>query len=306
MLSIGNKKYRNLQEQVGYNTECIKKLDEYLDGIKVEDKLVVIESDSGTFTDEELVTLSGPLAFISNGSRVWMKDSETLVEFVYKAIDIKANEVGSVYYNIGGSKIVVNRETGAYNTSFDTIIATYSKDQIDSIVANVMATKADKLELSSGLALKADVAGQAFTGPITAPSIIQDTKGIVLRSTSLASGAFISVCQNGNKLTFVFSGTLTIDTGRSITELAVFALPASIGAKLIPNIDNNRILLNDVIVTAGRTTQRYTLAFFVTKWNDTNITFYLSLLNNPPVPYVNGDYIVRAEATFLLSDNLAS
>ena len=305
MLSIGNKKYRNLQEQVGYNTECIKKLDEYLDGIRVEDKLVVIESDSGTLTNEELVVLSGPLAFISNGSRVWMKDSETLVEFVYKAIDIKADEVGSVYYNIGGSKIVVNRETGAYNTSFDTIVTTYNKDQIDSIVANVMATKADKSELSSGLALKADVAGQAFTGPITAPSIIQDTRGFVLRSTALASGAFISVCQNGNKLTFVFSGTLTISESSTI-ELGYFGIPASVGAKLIPNIENNRILFNDIIVTSGRLEQRYTLALFATKWNATDLTFYICKLNHPPVPYVNGDYIVRAEATFLLSDNLAS
>ena len=163
MLNIGNKKYRNLQEQVAYNTECIKKLDDYLDGITIEDKLVVIESDSGTFTDEELVILSAPLAFISNGNRVWMKDSETLVEFVYKAIDIKATEVGSAYFNIGGSKIVVNRETGAYNTSSDTIITTYSKSQIDSIVNNIMASINDKASLS----------GATFTGAVLAPTFSQ-------------------------------------------------------------------------------------------------------------------------------------
>ena len=160
MLSIGTKKYRNLQEQVGYNTECIKKLADAIDGITIEDKLVVIETDSGTFTDEELVILSGPLAFIADESKVWMKQSETLTELVYKAIDIVATEVSSTYFNIGGSKIVVNRETGAYNTSSDTIIATYSNSQIDSII-------------STNMALKANVSGQAFTGDISAPKVIQ-------------------------------------------------------------------------------------------------------------------------------------
>ena len=174
MLNIGDKKYRNLQEQVGYNTECIKKLAEAIDGITIEDKLVVIETDSGTFTDEELVILSGPLAFISNGSRVWMKDSETLVQFVYKAIDIVATEVGGTYFNVGGSKIVVNRETGAYNTSSDTIITTYNKTQIDSLLAlkansSDVYTKAqtyNQTQVDNLLALKANLSGANFTGNV--------------------------------------------------------------------------------------------------------------------------------------------
>lgn len=179
MLNIGTKKYRNLQEQVGYNTECIKKLAEAIDGITIEDKLVVIESDSGTFTDEELVILSGPLAFISDGSKVWMKQSETLVQLAFKAVDIVANEVGGAYFNLGLSQIVINRETGAYNTSADTFFTTYSKTQIDSIVANIMALKANasdvytKTATDNLLAGKADLTGASFSGAISAPTLLQ-------------------------------------------------------------------------------------------------------------------------------------
>ena len=126
MLSIGNKKYRNLQEQVGYNTECIQQLAEAIDGITLEDKLVIIANDSGTFTDEEMTVLNGPLAFISDGSKVWLKQSETASEFVFKAIDIVATEVGGTHYNVGGSKIVVTRATRTYVTSDDVIIVTYN------------------------------------------------------------------------------------------------------------------------------------------------------------------------------------
>lgn len=306
MLSIGNKKYRNIQEQVGYNTECIKKLDEYLDGIRVEDKLVVIESDSGTFTNEELVVLSGPLAFISNGSRVWMKDSETLVEFVYKAIDIKADEVRNAYFNIGGSKIVVNRETGAYNTSFDSIVTTYNKDQIDSIVANIMAIKADKSELASGLALKANVAGQVFTGEISGPSILELMSGYSFTKVSgKVTLNYAGVTKTGNKITFVVSGKYESDTATSTyttIQVGRFDIPASIGAKLYNNslsyLDNRMAL----VFTSLYSTKN--LIFLVQKNNNAQIEFQIttgevSLDANTP-------YYFRNEVTFLLSDNLAS
>lgn len=149
MLSIGNKKYRNLQEQVAYNTECIQELAEAIDGITLEDKLVIIANDSGTFTEKDMTVLNGPLAFISDGSKVWLKQSETASEFVFKAIDIVATEVGGTHYNVGGSKIVITRATRAYVTSDDVIITTYNKTQIDSL-----------------LSAKASLNGATFTGNV--------------------------------------------------------------------------------------------------------------------------------------------
>lgn len=314
MLSIGNKKYRNLQEQVGYNTECIKKLDEYLDGIRVEDKLVVIESDSGTFTDEELVTLSGPLAFISNGSRVWMKDSETLVEFVYKAIDIKADEVGNAYFNIGGSKIVVNRETGAYNTSSDTIIKTYSKDQIDSIIANIMDVKADKSELTAGLALKANVAGQAFTGAITAPSITEDMNGYGITKNTPPTDVtydFIygGIVKNGNKLTCacVVNVNSTSEIGKlTAMNICDFVVPSDVASKLYGfDIGSTTGCLGaNASVSFFEGTISFTSARMVFLKRSTN---HIRCLCYPETALsADVDHLLRFEITFLLSDNLAS
>lgn len=247
MLSIGTKKYRNLQEQVAYNTECIKKLDEYLDGITIEDKLVIIDSDSGTFTDEELVILSAPLAFISDGSKVWMKQSETLVQLVFKAIDVVTTEVGSAYFNLGLSQIVINRETGAYNSSADTFFTTYSKDQIDSIVNNIMTVKANasdvynKTTTDNLLALKANLAGADFTGNVTAPKLKQSTanKTFSFSYSNFAHGTVQnSYCVaeeiNGVLYIIVLIKVTTDETGISsgTGNGATLQLDAEVGSKI--------------------------------------------------------------------------
>lgn len=313
MLSIGNKKYRNLQEQVGYNTECIKKIDEYLDGIKVEDKLVVIESDSGTLTNEELVVLSGPLAFISNEDKVWIKVSETDSQFVYKAIDIEASEVGNAYFNVGGSKIVVNRGDGSYSTSSDTIITTYSKNQVDSIVSNIMAVKADKLEVVSNLALKADVAGQAFTGAITAPSIIEDMSGYSFSAPADTSNIsreyqYVGAVKNGNKVTFVIFSKINIlnnvPAGTGVT-MGTFTIPLSVGNKIYPytigGLDN--------VVSGGKITMIKDL-FSGTEvfayYRKTSAITINGLFYSDNILSAGNSYLFRLEATFLLGDNLAS
>lgn len=240
MLNIGNKKYRNMPEQVAYNTECIKRLDEYLDGIAIEDKLVVIETDSGTFTDEELVILSGPLAFISNGSRVWMKDSETLLEFVFKAIDIVATEVGGACFNVGGSKIVINRETGAYNTSSDTIITTYNKSQIDSIIANIIA-------LLDG---KASLTGATFSGAVKALTLEQTNPNYSINfnmvgGSPATEALTITQIYNrfqviNNRLSIIFNFKIKNETASNITCAtggvhfdATINLDSNIATKLI-------------------------------------------------------------------------
>lgn len=145
MLNIGNKVFRNLPEQVGYNTECIKKLDEALDGLVVEDHLVVIGDPSGTISEEDLDILQGNLAFMYYDGAVYIKTSETLTELTFKKCEVVATEVGGTYYNIGMSKIVVNISTRAYLVSTDNIISVYSKSQLDNIVATLNTAISAKL-----------------------------------------------------------------------------------------------------------------------------------------------------------------
>lgn len=217
MLSIGNKKYRNLQEQVGYNTECIQKLAEAIDGITLEDKLVIIANDSGTFTEKDMTVLNGPLAFISDGSKVWLKQSETASEFVFKAIDIVATEVGGTHYNIGGSKIVVTRATRAYATSDDAIITTYDKTQLDSL-----------------LAVKADLSGANFTGDVTAPKLAQSNPN---KTFSFSYNDFAhGTVQNSYCVAEEINGVLYIIVLIKVTTDAV-GISAGTGNGAILNVD---------------------------------------------------------------------
>lgn len=142
-------------------------------------------------------------------------------------------------------------------------------------------------------------------GNFTANSIIENMNGYKLKSTKINDDdkRFISIVKTGNKITFVLTGTIAINDNANI-ELGSFEIPSSIGDRLFPNIDGDRILLNDIIATSGRVEQRYTFGLYMTKWNNTSITFYASKLNYPPVAYINGNFIVRAEITFLLSNNM--
>lgn len=307
MLSIGTKKYRNLQEQVGYNTECIKKLDEYLDGITLQDKLVIIANDSGTFTEKELETLSMPLAFIANASKVWMKENETVSELVYKAIDVVATEIGSAYFKIGGSKIVIDKATRAFAISDNDIILTYSKDQIDVL----LASKADASALTAGLALKANVAGQAFTGAITAPSIIETMSGYsFLEGTpsNITLGTiYAGACKNGNKLTLVWASNIKRTSAiGSFKQLASFTLPNDILGKLHPVTIGGVSVLDVKTISAVNDMDGSPVStelYFAKTSSTVEIRARASALNALTQDVA---YYIRYEATFLLSDNLAS
>lgn len=296
MVSIGNKKYRNLQEQVGYNTECIQELAEAIDGITLEDKLVIIANDSGTFTEKDMTVLNGPLAFISDGSKVWLKQSETVSEFVFKAIDIVATEVGGTYFNIGGSKIVVTRATRAYVTSDDVIIATYSKTQIEALLTQ-----------------KASLSGADFTGGITAPNILETMSGYSFNKTTKANITntliYVGASKTGNKLTLVIFGSLNrSDTvSGDFISLGNFIIPTPVYSKIYPtalgSIANAVYSANIRLFDSPATSTTKNLIIVKDNSGGVNrLTPYLYLVNSLTA---STDYQYRLEITFLLGDNLA-
>lgn len=272
MLSIGNKKYRNLQEQVGYNTECIKKLDEYLDGISIQDKLVVIANDSGTFTEEEIETLSMPLAFIADASKVWIKESETSTELIYKAVDIAAKEIGSAYFKIGGSKIVIDKNSRNYVVSDDDIILTYSKDQLDSL-----------------LSLKANLSGANFTGAVTAPTLKQANPNYSLnfnmvgQSNIIATQIYNRFLEVNNILYCISNIKLTNDTASDIVfynggilAQAVVTLAPEIASKLY-TMEGNTVADIPTSSQVGVATERtnYSSSMHFTTFPNSDIMFFI-------------------------------
>ena len=306
-LDIDNKIYRNMQEQVAHNASNIQKIKEYLDGIQFEDKLVVIDATSGNISDEELAILMQSLAFISYNNGVYIKYSESLTEIVFKLCGISALEVGSAYFNIGGEKVVVTKSTKAYEVQSDPIIATYSKSQIDSIVANIMALKADKSELNE----KANLSGAAFTGAITSPSIIENMSGY---SCVVAGGGenyehtpiYVGIVKTGNKLTvalfFAFTKKGTYDGGHNLVRINI---PKEVRDKLIPfSVGGNDYLdvKKGVAVSTISIADIKDVTLYATK-NELLCGIFLAIRDWGSLTN-DTQYLIRYELTFLLSNSL--
>lgn len=295
MLVIDNKKYRNMQEQVAYNAEEIERINKYLDGIDLKDKLIIIDSTSGELSDDDMLIAQSPLAFISNGSTVYIKASEDQDEILFRACDIVATEVSNAYFNVGGSKIVVTKLTKEFALSSDAIITTYSKSQIDSILSGY-----------------APLSGANFIGPVTSPSIIENMNGYSFTSSSaieniVKEDVFAGVVKNGNKLTIVCACNLTktaATSGRQ--EFGIFYVPQTVLDKLIPTQIGEYNYL-DIRIIQGASTGWSTINMNVYAQKTSAIGGGVRLaidsagLSNMQI---NTKYYVRYELTFLLNDSL--
>lgn len=300
-LDIDNKVYRNMQEQVCANARNIVKIKEYLDGIQVEDKLVVIDASSGTISDKELEILMQSLAFISYNNGVYIKVFESTTEIVFKLCNISAAEVGSAYFNIGGSKIVIIKSTKAYEVQNDAIITVYSKAQIDSIIANIMALKADKSELNE----KADLSGATFTGTISGPNITEINSGYSFTrqsSTQINDIIYAGIVKTGNKITFVTFVRFTAN-GSSFA-VGNFRIPSDIGAKIYPtNYGSDTNWVDSRLIT-GSISASSAVSFVARLYKNSESEFIVNFRSEGTSSGTT--YVARYEVTFLLSDNLAA
>lgn len=303
MLVIGNKKYRNLQEQVGWNTEQIDKIFEFLDGINVSDNVVVVLDITTPLTTEELEIVNREVAFIVYNGELYFKRNQD-ASYIY--FDIIFQVISGTIITLTSSEITVTKSNGALGITNSTDYI-YSKTQIDSL----LSAKADSSYVSAQLALKANLAGADFTGSITAPSIIENMTGY---SFSLMSPAdltenitYAGVVKNGNKITFAISGTINITNVANVSEnLAYFTIPTSIANKLYPVsitglgavLDEKRVSFIDI---ANNSIIDKNVYLFKNNYG----SLFVSLLGTGSMT-AGHDYFFRYEVTFLLSDNLAS
>lgn len=238
MLVIGNKKYRNLQEQVGWNTEQIDKIFEFLDGLEVEDNLIKLENASGTLTSEEMEIVSRDVAFIIYNDALYVKTTTTASEFIFKQITLNASDNGS--YNILQSfRITITRASGAYAYGANTVLTLYNKSELDAL-----------------LSAKADLSGASFTGAVSASTLNQtlpnwsvDVSNIDLGyDTSIYSitGKYAKFEVINNVLYFVLSFGITNISGSNqnfnpnfIKYVDLRSMPRSIAEKIIDSKGND-------------------------------------------------------------------
>ena len=310
MIKIDGVAKRNLQEQVGYNSEQIDKIFEILDGLNVQDNLIKLSTSSGTLTAEEMNVVSKDVAFIIYNYNLYIKTTTSATEYTFKQVALSASDQGT--YNILQSfRIIITRANGAYLYSSNTVLSLYNKSEMDSLLSG-KANNGDsytKAEADALLALKASLSGADFTGAITSPSITETNSGysFVKSSRTDIEWVYVGAVKTGNKLTLVIFGNITPTSDMSETniELGTFYLPADVKNKIYWYTSGSLTYVTAQgavkLFTAVNTAVDGLFFFRVGADGAQTVRFYnkSSLTNGTK-------YHFRIEQTYLLSDSLVS
>lgn len=132
-LNIGNKVYRNLQEQVGFNSEQIDKIFSILDGIDYEDNVVVINDISTPLTIEELEIVNRPYSFLVYQDRIYFKKGAD-TDYIYFDSVLKIENADVIQLKDFGIKVDIRSGELTEDNDFAN---TYSCDAIDEIVSDL-------------------------------------------------------------------------------------------------------------------------------------------------------------------------
>lgn len=151
-----------------------------------------------------------------------------------------------------------------------------------------------------------------IAGNFTANSIIENMSGYsVVNVFPTTYGSltldYAGVCKNGNKITFAVAGKIMYNStgiNNGGANIVNFIIPEEIGQKLYPtNIGNQTNLLYLSTVNMYGSNNSFTAGRGrVTKNNNTALAFLIYSAGMS----TDVEYSFRIEATFLLSDNLAS
>lgn len=284
-----------LPEQVGKNAKDIDDIKKVIDGLDSLDNVVIVPDMSHIMTADELKSVRQPVCFIVYNDHLYFKKKE---ESGNAYFDIVFTIVATTVISLEGSEIEVNLSNGALGITNSTV-STYSVTQIDT----KLSAKADLTYVDSQLAAKANLSGAAFTGAITAPSIIEIMSGYTFTRGTNANinYSYVGASKTGNKLTLVIAGTYTRRSGdESNLVIGNFVVPQAIANKLYPNTLG--ALANMNISLFNSTTSQKALPARMSK-SDTSLfaTIYsvYELTNDTT-------YEFRFEVTFLLSDSLLS
>lgn len=284
---------RNLPEQVAENLKKIQEIIHFLDGVNIQDNLVVIADLSQILTEAELEIVERPVAFIYYNAELYIKKNEAAGKANF--VNVFSIEDTGTQLNFNSNEIEVDLGTGALNYTTATA-SSYTKSQIDSL----LALKANDAEV-------AKLAGAAFTGAITSPSIIEDMVGYSFfkqtPTTFTEDIAYAGAVKNGNKLTLAVAMTITTTVNSTgFQSIGYFKIPAEIMAKVqpIPAFGTNYVDVK--LLGAAESVLNYTQVSFLTSKGSEQL--YMAI-HHPLVP-AGKTLFLRYELTILLSENLAA
>lgn len=302
---ITDPKKLSMPQQVQKNKDDIAEIKKVIDGLDSLDNVVIVPDISHIMTAKELESVRQPVCFIVYDNHLYIKKKEES-ETAY--FEVVFSIVNTTVVSFQSSQIEVNLSNGALGIVNSTYNV-YSTTQID----EKLSTLVSYAYLNTQMGYKANLSGANFTGKITAPEVLEINSGFSFIPNTVSNYTFeylyAGVVKTGNKVTFVlkFNVTKIADgTGDYHPTIARWQIPSEIGAKLIPStigtytnnldIKSNSAMsdaFNSVAINTG-----------VNKVSDTLIDMVAFQARN--LLTAGTKYQIRYEATFLLSDNLAS
>lgn len=287
-----------LPEQVGHNARQISKIFQLLDGLNVQDNVVVVDDISHVLTAQEITVLQQAVAFIVYDGHLYIKSGESGSN-AYFDIVFSITPPGTAI-TFTSSRITANLSNGAL-AIVNSSVSAYSTTQIDSL----LSAKANITYVDSNFAA---LSGADFTGAITAPGITETmtgysfTKYAGFDTYGTSETVYAGAVKTGNKLTLVFAYKFTPNenaTGSAYTGR--FIIPAAIMAKIYPAFSS--IVDSRTVDAVISNYSREQVVCYVIKQDSTSLYFGINEMQN----LTQGQtYYIRHEITLLLSDSLAS
>ena len=304
MLNIGNKTFMNLQEAVGWllenNALPFQSTANYVANTEIAMSTLVNPSPAKVrvgslifFADSKVSTVVG---VTSNSFIVSDQYNDLVDDIVY---------VSNVAINASGHLICTLSNGDTIDAGLIKQVSNFSIDASQHLIANYN----DGSTTDLGAIFNGNV---NIAGNFTADSIIENMSGysFAKKTNTEATLEYIyaGVVKNGNKLTFALALNIT-KTGSftSAVEIGEFGVPIAVMDRLYPTLIGGYTLLNMGAINItmdGINTKEVALQIYKGSYS---ITFRLTNSGNLNTQFTTNDkYYVRAEATFLLSDNLAS
>ena len=199
-------------------------------------------------------------------------------------------------------KINAMQDQGAENATDISALQEAVGDEDGGLIKAVADLQTEKTTLSDVETLLASGDVEDIKGD----SIIENMTGYSFTKATTTKGTltyiYSGVVKNGNKITFVnfVSFAKTAGEGGAL-NLGIFTIPSAVGSKLFPYSGSVLDMRN---ITAWINAQNITtLPHVIYKNSNTAISFEVNAIDSLSAGFT---YLVRVEATFLLSDNLAA
>ena len=331
MLKIGEKTFMNLQEAVAWllenNSIPFQCTANYAANTEIGLGTIVNPTPAKVkigslifFADSKVSTVIG----VTENGFICSNSYNNLVDDIAYVTNVAINGSGHLITTLSDGQTIdagfIKQVSGFSINASQHLIATYNDGSTTDLGAifsgNITIsgdlsvagdlTVADDLTVTDDLTVLGDISGNAITGD----SIIENMSGYSFGDAqAIVTPVYAGACKNGNKITFAIFAKVTPTTNLTVSNsvtLGIMTIPGGVGSKLISYTQGSITNAIDCKTVSAYvdSASKISTECYARKTSNTQIIFYL----RPSVDetmLAATEYLIRYEATFLLSENLA-